>query len=228
MKTLYTCLVGAVLATSVLLAGCADPADETPDAVVGDATTEAAPAAEGAGGGAGGDAAATSDASPDMETTTYVMTPDSSIGFVGSKVTGSHDGGFEKFSGTITVPGDDLNKAQINVTIDMNSTFSDNDKLTTHLLSPDFFEVEKFPESTFASTAITADGDNYKVTGNFTFHGVTKSITFPAAINLDGDTVTAQAEFDINRFDFGVEYPGKADDLIRPNVVIKLDMIASK
>jgi polyisoprenoid-binding protein YceI len=210
-------LFSTAVAAVIFLAGCSDPAESTPDAVVEDVPTEAESA----------ETAAPDDAAPAMESTTYTIAPTSTIGFVGSKVTGSHDGGFKNFSGTVTVPGEDLTQAKIDVTIDMKSTYSDSDGLTKHLLSADFFEVDTYPESTFESTAIAKDGDGYKITGNFTFHGLTKSITFPATMGLEGNTLTAAAEFDINRFDFGVEYPGKADDLIRENVVIKLDITAS-
>jgi len=215
MRILSLSLFAATLAACTVLAGCADPSDSTPAAVV----TDVAPSDAGA-------AAPAADA-PAMGAKTYTIAPTSTIGFVGSKVTGSHDGGFTEFAGTVSVPDGDLTKAVIDVTIDMNSTYSDNDRLTAHLLSADFFEVDTYPEAAFKSTAIEAGAGGYSVTGNFTFHGVTKSITFPASLSLDGDTVRATAEFDINRFDFGVEYPGKVDDLIRENVVIKLDIEAS-
>ncbi len=57
---------------------------------------------------------------------------------------------------------------------------------------------------------------------NFELHGVKKSITFPATIQVAPDSVSVTAEFAINRKDFGLVYAGKADDLIRDGVVIKL------
>ena len=79
-----------VLALGLLLAlaGCANPAEHAPDAEVGDAAPEQAPAAEG---------------------TTYSIDAGSTISFVGAKVTGTHDGGFREFSGEITLVGGDLN-----------------------------------------------------------------------------------------------------------------------
>jgi polyisoprenoid-binding protein YceI len=56
---------------------------------------------------------------------------------------------------------------------------------------------------------------------------VTKSITFPAKIQVGDEAATVQAEFAINRKDFGINYPGKPNDLIRDNVVIKLDLKAT-
>ena len=86
-------------------------------------------------------------------------------------------------------------------------------------------DVAKFPKASFASTSIKAGGEkgaSHTVTGNLTLHGVTKSITFPATIKTTGTGIDADAEFAINRKDFGLVYAGKPDDLIRDDVVIKL------
>lgn len=213
MQKSLSALAALALTTTLFLGGCADPAESTPDAEVKDVPAADAAAEE-----------SPAPAAEAMEGTTYGITPSSTVAFVGSKLTGSHDGGFEGVTGTVTIPGDDLTKAAIVATIDMKTAYSDNEKLTEHLLSADFFDAEKFPESKFESTAIAATDGGFDITGNLTFHGVTKSITFPATMSVEGGVFTAHAEFDIDRFDFGVEYPGKADDMIRKNVVIKLDI----
>ena len=88
----------------------------------------------------------------------YVIADESTITFVGSKVTGSHDGGFEEFTGHFTV--DDNNEVNGgSIVIDMGSTWSDNDKLTGHLKAKDFFWVEEHPESTFTVTGVEKSGD---------------------------------------------------------------------
>ena len=85
---------------------------------------------------------------------------------------------------------------------------------------------EEFPESKFTVTAIAPAAEGFDVTGNFDLHGVTKSISFPARISIDESRVRAQAEFAIKRFEFGIVYPGKQDDLIRDDVVISLNLVA--
>lgn len=197
-----------VLGLIVLVVGCADPAADKPQAEVGEA-------------------AAVPEAPADLGSTTYGIDPEeSSIGFVGSKVTGSHDGGFNEFAGTIELVGDDPTRSTIELVIDTSSLWADNERLTGHLKSPDFFEVETYPEARFVSTSIVPQGDEYLVTGNLTLHGVTKSVTFPAAIEVNPDEVSANAEFAIKRFDFDINYPGKADDLIRDDVVVRFDLVA--
>jgi polyisoprenoid-binding protein YceI len=109
----------------------------------------------------------------------------------------------------------------------MKSTWSDNGRLTGHLMSPDFFDVQNFPVSTFTVTGIEPAGAQQKVTGNLNLHGVAKSISFPATIQIRDDAVTVKAEFAINRRDFNINYPGRPNDLIRDHVVIKLDLKAT-
>src|SRR5262245_42197309 len=71
------------------------------------------------------------------------------IKFTGTKKAGKHDGGFKKLTGTATVEGD---KIAIDVEIETESLYSDNDGLTRHLKSGDFFGVKDNPKSTFKTT----------------------------------------------------------------------------
>jgi polyisoprenoid-binding protein YceI len=164
--------------------------------------------------------------------TPYAFSNDGSkVEFVGAKVTGKHDGSFGKFSGTVRLPGDDLTTGSVSVEIDMASLTTDTEKLTGHMKTADFFDVEKFPKAKFTSTGIKTGGEkgaSHTVTGNFEIHGVTKSISFPATLKKEGDVVSVDAEFGINRKDFGVNYAGQADNLIKDEVLIKLTIKAKK
>lgn len=195
-----------VLLTALLLIpACSNPASDKPQAV----TNEAAPVAS------------SSQAVPGDR---YSITPENSkIEFVGSKVTGSHNGSFKKFSGAIMFKGQP-ETSSVNVTIEAASIEADDPDLTKHLQSPDFFDVGKYPQATFVSTAIKAGGEKgtHTITGNLTMHGVTKSITFPATIAVTPEAITVDSTFSINRKDFGIDYPGAADNLIRDQVVLTL------
>ena len=196
----------ATVITACLLAGCSDPADKVHK------SDASAPKEE--------------TVAPAAASKTFVVRSESTIGFVGSKVTGSHSGGFKNFEGQVGVAGGKV-VTPTEIKFAMASTWSDNEKLTGHLKSPDFFDAEKFPTTTFTVTAIEAATDGQKVTGNLALHGVTNSISFPAKIEVAETSLTVKAEFAINRKDFGINYPGKTDDLIRDNVVIKLDLSAT-
>lgn len=150
----------------------------------------------------------------------------SKIEFVGAKVTRKHDGKFNKFEGAIQLNEGDPTKSSVNVTIELKEVETDTEKLTGHLKSPDFFDVEKFPQAKFTSTKIEKGEKpgQYQVTGNLDLHGVTKSITFPATIQTGKGSVSVSAEFGINRQDFGIKYPGMPDDLIADEVLLKLKL----
>jgi polyisoprenoid-binding protein YceI len=155
----------------------------------------------------------------------YLITPDNSkIEFVGSKVTGSHHGAFAKFSGAIDYAGQP-EKSQVTITIDTSSVTTDTPDLTKHLQTADFFDVAKYPQATFVSTEMKPGGDKgatHTVAGNLTLHGVTKSVTFPATIAVSPGVITVESTFAINRKDFGINYAGAADNLIRDEVLLTL------
>jgi len=198
-------LILKIFVALFLVSSCANPASDKPAAV----TNEAAPVTA---------------SSPAVQGERYVITPDSSeIKFIGSKVTGSHNGSFKKFTGTIDVSGQP-ETSRVSISIDTASLETDTPDLTKHLKTADFFDVPRFPQATFVSTAIRAGGDKgtHTVTGNLTMHGVTKAITFPATITVDSDAVTVDSTFSINRKDFGINFEGASDNLIRDDVVLTL------
>jgi len=235
--TVTSIAIAAVLALGA--AACAkDPSKDAPKAEVKDAPPEKkeAPRAPDNTGNKAGDkvaprapgVAAALPAGP-----SYVIAPETStITWTGSKVTGKHDGGFKAFSGTIALADPSKpESAQVSVEIQTASIFTDNEKLAGHLKSKDFFEVDQFPTATFTSTGVQpggAGGATHTITGNLALHGVTKSVTFPATIMLQRESVVAKAEFSINRKDWGLVYAGMRDDLIREGVVIRLDLKAPK
>lgn len=208
----------AVLPVALLLAqtGCEDPAKDKPKATVMSAAQVTAPAAAPMAAGA---------------ETLAVDTAGSSVGFVGSKVTGSHPGNFQKFTGTISLVGGKAEGGAITFEVETASLKTDDAKLDGHLNGADFFDTAKFPKAAFTSTAIKAGGDKgatHTVTGALDLHGVKKTISFPVSITVAESSVTGTSEFSINRKDFGISYAGKADDLIRDEVLLKLSLKAPR
>ena len=195
----------SLAAVGLFVAGCSNPADDTESAKV----SEAVQAVEAV-----------------ASATNYTISPESTISFIGSKVTGSHEGGFKAFNGTIAVAGGKIVPPS-KVTIQTDSLWADNGRLTGHLKSPDFFDTAAIPTAEFAFTSIKETSNGSEITGNLTLHGVTKSITFNSQVTVSDSEVSLKAEFDIMRFDFGIVYKGKADDLVRDEVVIKLDIKAT-
>jgi polyisoprenoid-binding protein YceI len=203
-------LLLSILTVALLTFACADPAANKTKATVGNAAPE-------------------SGAAKPANAESLPITPENSkVEFVAAKVTRSHNGSFKKFSGTIDLVNNKAEDSRVSIDIEANSVETDEPDLTKHLQTPDFFDVAKFPKATFTSTKIEPAGANYNITGNFDLHGVKKAITFPATIQVAPDKVTVTAEFSINRKDWNLTYPGKADDLIRDGVVIKLNVNAPR
>ena len=217
-----------ILIVALLSFACANPAADKPKATVSNAAPEG------------------NSAKPAGAETLTISSENSKIDFVAAKVTRSHNGSFKRFSGTIDLTNNKPEDSRVSIDIEANSIETDEPDLTKHLQTPDFFDVAKFPKATFTSTKIerrdlTGPSDTrqqaenprwadtqYNITGNFELHGIKKSITFPATIQITPDNVTVNAEFAINRKDWGLLYPGKADDLIRDGVVIKLTVNAPR
>jgi polyisoprenoid-binding protein YceI len=101
-----------------------------------------------------------------------------SVGFTVTHLLVSEvDGSFKSFDAKITASKDDFSDAVFELTADASSIFTNNDKRDEHLKSPDFFEVAKYPTVTFKSKSFKkVDGKNFKLTGDITMHGVTKSV----------------------------------------------------
>ena len=188
---------------------------------------------------------------------TYVVDKTASrIEWIGTKVSGYHNGTIDIKNGELTVSGGDVKAGSF--VLDMPTIVAsgpdkvsreNNEKLTGHLRSQDFFDVEKYPEATFVITNVKGfsgtvdDKDDPRqeklkeysvpdptntVSGNLTMHGTTKNIEFPARITVSSNTLEARAKFNIDRKDWGLVYPGQPDDLIRDEIHLGIYLRANK
>ena len=120
------------------------------------------------------------DTAPTIPTGTYAIDPTHSrIGFVArhamvTKVRGS----FNEFDGSGYFDTENPTSSHLQLTIKAASIDTRNADRDAHLRSNDFFDMETYPEITFASTAVEQiDAENYRVTGDLTIKGVTKPVT---------------------------------------------------
>jgi polyisoprenoid-binding protein YceI len=109
----------------------------------------------------------------------------SRVGFsVSHLVVSSVAGRFKQVTGKVQLDEADLTKSNVEISILVDSIDTDEAKRDEHLKSPDFFDAKQFPTILFKSTKIAKIGGNkYKLTGDLTLHGVTKSITLDAVIS---------------------------------------------
>lgn len=122
-------------------------------------------------------------------------------------------GNFDDFTINLEYNEGDVPRSTLNVSIDVASIDTDNEKRDAHLKSPDFFDVENFPMMNFISKRIKQTDDGLVIIGDLTLHGITKEVT------LDVEDLTepmkgpwgnlrmgASATAKINRTDFGLKW----------------------
>lgn len=90
------------------------------------------------------------------------------------------------------------------------------------------FHPYKYPEITFRSTAATGQNSTggqfeLKIKGDLTLHGVTRPVTIPARVTINGDTLRAVGEFTIDRSDFNVKATSAFHGLVRVRNTVKLE-----
>lgn len=136
-----------------------------------------------------------------------VNVKDSTVKWVGEKVTGSHNGTIDLKSGYLDVEGDKITGGEF--VIDMTSLVSTDlegeskGKLEGHLKSDDFFGVANHPEAKLViNTASKKSGNTYGVVGDLTIKGITNPVTF----DMDYDGKTASADLTIDRTKYEVRY----------------------
>jgi polyisoprenoid-binding protein YceI len=96
-------------------------------------------------------------------------------------------GEFTHVSGTLTLNPKALTTSTLDITIPANTISTSNTKLDGELNSPEWLDTTKYPTITFKSTKIVRTGhDTAKVTGDLTFHGVTRPETLDVTFNAAG------------------------------------------
>ena len=141
---------------------------------------------------------------------TEINLDESTITWKGYKVTGSHEGTIKFNSGILTFNDGTLVDGAFSM--DMNSikcTDLQGDSarnLEGHLKSKDFFETENHPNAILQFKEVTMNGENnYRVKGDLTIKGITKSIDFDFAV--DGNKATAALKIDRSKFDVKYKSP---------------------
>ena len=147
---------------------------------------------------------------------TFNISTESVVGWIGTKVVGmgSHAGTIGITEGTLSLENGNITAGS--VTIDMkNIVVTDSmpdeykQKLIGHFSANDFFNVEQFPTAKFEITGseAKADGDyTHVLSGNLTLRDSTKNISFPVTVSVDENGLSAVGTAVINRLDWGVNY----------------------
>jgi polyisoprenoid-binding protein YceI len=147
----------------------------------------------------------------DLSTGTWAIDPvHSTVGFsVRHLMVSKVRGAFDDFSGAIVVAEDGTPSVTAEIAVDSINTR--NPQRDAHVRSADYFDAEKYPTATFASTGVRSNGDTYLVDGDFTLKGVTKPVTLELEFNGvspgmgHGEVAGFEASVVLNRKDFGID-----------------------
>ena len=186
--------------------------------------------------------AAESVATAESTATTYTTNvSESTIEWLGSKPTGTHNGTIAIETGDFQVVDGNIQSGAFK--IDMNSIVDldipaeeeGNGKLVGHLKSADFFDVEKFPYASFEITSVEEKEGKTMLSGNLKLKDKVNNVTFPVSVSMDGDAMTLTSEtFTIDRSKWDARYGSKSffdnlgDKFISDDIELKINVVASK
>lgn len=148
------------------------------------------------------------------QTTWTIDKAHSKIGFnVTHMAVSEVEGNFKDFDGSLVTKSEDFDGAEVTFTAKTASIDTDIERRDNHLKSPDFFDVEKYPELSFKGNLVKAGG-KYKLKGNLTMHGVTKpvefDVTYGGKINTGkGEKAGFKITGTLNRQDYGLTWNNK-------------------
>ncbi len=171
----------------------------------------------------------------------------SSVTFTGTKPVGQHQGTFNITEGALKVDGQNITGGRFVMDVSslkiVDKDTAGSSTLRGHLSGNDFFDVAKYPTAVFEITKVVAgatpaageevklQGATHTVTGNLTMKDTTRSITFPARVQMMDGQVIADADFNIDRTQWHMVYgndEGLGDKFIRPEVNLVLHLVAKK
>ncbi len=142
-------------------------------------------------------------------------------------------GRFGDVQGIVEIDEADLAKSSVDVTIGAASIDTREPQRDAHLRSADFFDAEKFPQITFRSTRIEGTSESFKVTGDLTIRGTTRSIVLDVTAEgratdpWGGQRAGFSAKGKIRRSDFGLTWNQALETggvLVGDDVRIALDV----
>ena len=191
-----------------------------------------------------GDAKKTSEA----KGSEYILVKEASVlNWTGRKPGGEHHGTVKISEGRLSLDNENITAG--NFTFDMRTIICKdlkdsamNARLVNHLHSEDFFHTSEFPASTFEIVSVEKIANplapssgglvpTHNVTGNLTMRGTTKSITFPANIEISGEKIKAVTNsFAVDRTEWNVNFLSKSviaglkDNFIDDNMIISLEL----
>lgn len=156
---------------------------------------------------------------------TFTIMTNETLGWKAGKPTGAHTGTVNVKDGELLVKDDQIIGGEF--TFDMTSLQmldTNNPRLLSEIKEK-FFETTKYPESKFVLHSVTESGNEYMVNGDLTIKDVTKAISFPATIDMNGNTISAKATFAVDKTTWNLHH---WDNIMNKYLQFMIDMTLTK
>lgn len=143
-------------------------------------------------------------------------------------------GHFSDYTATVKTKGDSIEGAEAEFEAKLDSISTGQPDRDNHLKSADFFDAANYPTIKFKTTSIEkAGGDNYKIHGDLTMRGITKSITLDAELTgkvtdpWGNERMGFEIKGTVNRFDYDLHWNSLLETggaVVGPNIKLKADI----
>jgi polyisoprenoid-binding protein YceI len=158
----------------------------------------------------------------------YAVQPGSTLGFTSNFQGSSFDGHFNKWTAAISYDAAKLATSKFDVTVDLSGVKTGDNDRDSALPGPDFFDVAKYPQAHFVTTAFHQQGTQVIADGMLTLRGVTKPVSLNVVFKPQGNGATLDVTGTVKRLDFGVGGGQYADtSVIGPDVKVTAHLVLS-
>jgi polyisoprenoid-binding protein YceI len=164
-----------------------------------------------------------------VEAANWTLEPaQSTLGFAGKQAGEVFKGKFTRFTATVSFDPDHLETSHILVIVDVASAVTGDPQKDQALPEKDWFAAGDFPKAQFESKSIRRTAAGYEAAGDLTLRGVTRALTLPFTLEIDGGKAHAKGHAALIRTDYGVgQGDWASDQWVAVEVDITIDVTAT-
>ncbi len=154
----------------------------------------------------------------------------SRLGFSGTQTGAAFRGSFARYNAAIAFDPAHPEAAHIKVTVDLSSATTGDTQRDTALPGDDWFDIAHFPQATFTSDSIRKKSDgSYEAVGMLTLRGISRPLTLPFTLEINGASAHARGHAVLVRTAFGIgQGQWATDDYVALEVGVDIDIIATR
>lgn len=158
----------------------------------------------------------------------WTVQPGSTLGFTTAWSGEAIQGRFERWSADVMFSPVDLANSKVVVSIDMGSARTGDDQRDASLPAPDWFDTASHPKAVFTATRFERSGEGrYVARGTLSLRGVSRPMTLPFRLEIDGDRARVRGVTSLDRTAFGVgQGEWTSTDQIPAKVSVRVDLKA--